>query len=72
MYFEFYSQGGVKLSSSAKILKESKLNMKKYCNITEYYEDSKDLDYLKTETIVTFLFLVKDKYIDENYFKYQI
>ena len=69
MYFEFYSQGGVKLSSSAKILKESKLNMKKYCNITEYYEDSKDLDYLKTETIALFFFLVKDKYIDENYFK---
>ena len=69
MYFEFYSQGGVKLSSSAKILKESKLNMKKYCNITEYYEDSKDLDYLKTETIALSFFLVKDKYIDENYFK---
>lgn len=69
MYFEFYSQGGVKLSSSAKILKESKLNMKKYCNITEYYEDSKDLDYLKTETIALFFFLVKDRYIDENYFK---
>lgn len=69
MYFEFYSQGGVKLSSSAKILKESKLNMKKYFNITEYYEDSKDLDYLKTETIALFFFLVKDKYIDENYFK---
>ena len=44
MYFEFYSQGGIKLSSSAKILKESKLNMKKYCNISEYYEDSKDLE----------------------------
>ena len=43
--------------------------MKKYCNITEYYEDSKDLDYLKTETIALFFFLVKDKYIDENYFK---
>lgn len=69
MYFEFYSQGGIKLSNSAKILKESKLNMKKYCNITEYYEDSKDLDYLKTETIALFFFLVKDKYIDENYFR---
>lgn len=69
MYFEFYSQGGVKLSSSAKILKESKLNMKKYCNITEYYEDSKDLDYLKTETIALFFFLVKEKYINESYFK---
>ncbi len=69
MYFEFYSQGGIKISSSAKILKESKLNMRKYCNITEYYEDSKDLDYLKTETIALFFFLVKEKYIDENYFK---
>lgn len=69
MYFEFYSQGGIKLSSSAKILKESKLNMKKYCNISEYYEDSKDLDYLKTETIALFFFLVKEKYIDEKYFK---
>ena len=69
MYFEFYSQGGIKLSSSAKILKESKLNMKKYCNISEYYEDSKDLDYLKTETIALFFFLVKEKYVDEKYFK---
>lgn len=69
MYFEFYSQGGINLSSSAKILKESKVNMKKYCNISEYYEGSKDLDFLKTETIALFFFLVKEKYINEEYFK---
>ncbi|EHO18538.1 hypothetical protein HMPREF9466_02495 [Fusobacterium necrophorum subsp. funduliforme 1_1_36S] len=68
-YFEFYEQGGIALSSSGKILKESKLNMKKYCNITEYYVDAKDLDYLKTETLSLFFFLIKEKYKRKDYFQ---
>lgn len=69
MYFEFYKEGGISLSNSSKILKGSKVNMKKYCEITEYYEDAKDLDYLKTETLGLFFFLAKDKYLNEDYFK---
>lgn len=69
IYFDFYKQGGVVLSSSGKILKESKLNMKKYCSINEFYENSKDLDFLKTETIALFFFLVKEKYLREDYFR---
>ena len=56
MYFEFYKDGGISLSNSSKILKASKVNMKKYCEITEYYDDAKDLDYLKTETLALFFF----------------
>ena len=69
MYFEFYKDGEISLSNSSKILKASKVNMKKYCEITEYYDDAKDLDYLKTETLALFFFLAKDKYINEDYFK---
>lgn len=69
IYFDFYRQGGIILSNSGKILKESKVNMKKYCNINEYYENSKDLDFLKTETIALFFFLVKEKYMNEDYFR---
>lgn len=68
-YFDFYEQGGLSLSSSGKILKESKLNMKKYCSITEYYSDAKDLDYLKTETLALFFFLIKDEYKTKKYFQ---
>lgn len=68
-YFDFYEHGGISLSSSGKILKESKLNMKKYCNITEYYIDAKDLDYLKTETLALFFFLVKEEYKTTEYFQ---
>ncbi len=69
LYFEFYNEGGISLSNSSKILKASKVNMKKYCNITEYYEDAKDLDFLKTETLALFFFLAKDEYVKEEYFK---
>ena len=69
IYFDFYKQGGIVLSNSGKILKESKVNMKKYCSINEYYENSKDLDFLKTETIALFFFLVKEKYMNESYFR---
>lgn len=69
IYYDFYRQGGVILSASGKILKESKINMKKYCNITEYYEEIKDLQYLKTETIGLFFHLIKDDYINYESFK---
>ncbi|MGL4688006.1 MAG: hypothetical protein ACRCVS_04890 [Fusobacteriaceae bacterium] len=69
IYYDFYKQGGVILSASGKILKESKINMKKYCNITEYYGDIKDLQYLKTETIGLFFHLIKDDYINYESFK---
>lgn len=69
MYFEFYKEGGISLSNSSKILKGSKVNMKKYCVITEYYQDAKDLDFLKTETLGLFFFLAKEKYLNKEYFK---
>jgi hypothetical protein len=68
-YYNFYKQGGVNLSSSGKILKESKNMMRKYCNISEFYENAKDLDYLKTESIALFFFLIKDKYLNNEFFK---
>lgn len=70
IYYNFYQQGGVSLSASGKILKESKINMKKYCNIQEYYDqDFKDLQYLKTETIGLFFHLIKDDFINHDTFK---
>lgn len=69
IYYDFYKQGGVVLSNSGKILKESKVNMKKYCNINEFYENSKDLDFLKTETIALFFFLLKEQYLKDEYFR---
>ena len=69
LYYNFYSQGNLSLSSSNKILKESKRNMHKYCSIDEYYTDSKDLDYLKTETIGLLFFLIKDEYLIPDTFR---
>ena len=69
LYYNFYSQGNLSLSSSNKILKESKRNMHKYCSIDEYYTDSKDLDYLKTETISLLFFLIKEKYLTPDTFR---
>lgn len=69
-YFEFYRDGNIKISNSSKLLKASKVNMKKYCKISEYYEDAKDLDYLKTEIIALFFELGELKYRkDDEYFK---
>ncbi|MGF6907003.1 hypothetical protein [Fusobacterium sp. PH5-44] len=70
IYLDCYNQGEISLSSNGKILKESKINMKKYCNITEYYNNSRDLDYLKTETIGLFFFLIKPEYRDIKYFNF--
>ena len=61
-YYSFYKDEKMQLSSSGKLLKESKNNMKKYCNIDEYYEGIKDLEFLKTETMGLFLFLFKSEY----------
>lgn len=70
LYYDFYKQGGLSLSSSGKILKESKISMKKYCNINEYYdEENKDLQYLKTETIALFFYLIKDDFLNSDTFK---
>ncbi|SJZ48638.1 hypothetical protein SAMN02745174_00721 [Cetobacterium ceti] len=69
IYYDFYKQGGMQLSSSGKLLKESKNNMKKYCEIDEFYEESKDLDYLKTETIALFFFLLKEEYLTDEFMR---
>ncbi len=69
IYFNFYSKGNLSLSSSNKILKESKRNMQKYCGIDEFYRDSKDLDYLKTETISLLFFLIKDEHLKLETFR---
>lgn len=68
-YYMFFKEDNIKLSASKKILKESKSNMKKYCNIVEYYSDIKDLEYLKTETMGLFLFFIKDRYVNDNFIK---
>lgn len=43
--------------------------MKKYCNIHEYYEGIKDLEFLKTETMGLFLFLFKDEYLNDEFIR---
>lgn len=68
-YFNFFNDGKLELSTSGKLLKASKTNMCKYCNIEEYYKDAKDLDFLKTETIALFFFLMKKEYLTKDYFK---
>lgn len=68
LYMEFLNSGEIRLSNSGKILKESKVNMLKHCNITEYYSDVKGLEQLKTETISLFLLALKEKYRDAKYF----
>ena len=68
-YFKFFADGKIELSSSGKILKSSKSSMCKYCNIKEYYQDEKDLSFLKTETIALFFFLLKDEYLNISYLK---
>ena len=71
VYLDCYKQGEINLSTNGKILKDSKINMKKYCNITEYYNNSRDLDYLKTETIALLFFMMKEEYKNEDYFNYE-
>lgn len=68
-YFNFFYDGKLQLSGSGKLLKASKNDMCKYCNIKEYYKDAKDLDFLKTETIALFFFLLKKEYLTREYFR---
>lgn len=68
-YYNFFNDGKLQLSGSGKLLKASKTNMCKYCNIEEYYKDAKDLDYLKTETIALFFFMIKKEYLTRDYFR---
>ena len=68
-YFTFFNDGKLQLSGSGKLLKASKNDMCRYCNIKEYYKDAKDLDFLKTETIALFFFLMKPEYLTREYFR---
>ncbi len=68
-YYSFFKDGKMQLSSSGKLLKESKNNMKKYCNIHEYYEGIKDLEFLKTETMGLFLFLFKEENLNDDFIR---
>ncbi len=68
-YFNFFNDGRLQLSSSGKLLKASKNDMCRYCNIKEYYTDAKDLDFLKTETIALFFFLMKKEFLTREYFR---
>ena len=69
MYYNFYIQGNISLSSSMKVLKESKKNMQKYCGISEFYNGSRDLDYLKTETIALLFSGMKEEHLNTELFK---
>lgn len=68
VYLEFAKSGFIRLSENEKILKDTKIEMLKYCNITEYYGDKKGLDYLKTENIAMFFLLLSEEYKNEKYF----
>ncbi len=67
IYYNFFKQSGISLSSSGKILKNIKINMMKYCNITEYYQDGKDLEQLKTENIALFFYLINEDTLIEKF-----
>jgi hypothetical protein len=71
LYLNFYNMDGIQLSSSNKLLKSVKKEMKKHCSIDEYYKEGGDLEYLKTETISLFLLSIKENYLVEEYFKIQ-
>ena len=42
--------------------------MQKHCEITEYYNDVKGLEFLKTETICLLFILLKKQYREKSYF----
>ena len=67
-YLDFYNSGENPISSSGKILKDFKKNMQKHCGITEYYNDVKGLEFLKTETLCLILTLLEKKYRVNTYF----
>lgn len=68
-YFNFFNDGKLELSSSGKLLKSSKIGMHKYCNIEEYYKNLNDLDFLKTETIALFFYILKKEYLNGTYLR---
>ena len=57
LYASYIEQGNLKYSkSTGKLLKSSLTQMAKYCNIEEFYDNTrKDLQYLKTPLIIDFL-----------------
>ena len=67
-YLDFYNSGENPISSSGKILKDFKRNMQKHCGITEYYNDVKGLEFLKTETLCLIFTLLEKKYRISSYF----
>lgn len=71
LYINFYKLDGITMSSSNKLLKSVKKEMKKQCDINEYYKDGGDLEYLKTETIALFLLSLNEDALKEEYFKIQ-
>lgn len=71
LYLNFYNMDEIKLSSSNKLLKSVKKEMKKHCSINEYYKEGGDLEYLKTETIALFLLTIKENFLVEEYFRIQ-
>ena len=68
-YFNFFNDGKLELSTSGKLLKSSKIGMHKYCNIEEYYKNLNDLDFLKTETIALFFYILKKEYLNGTYLR---
>lgn len=68
LYLDFSRSGAIKMTSTGKIMKDTKKNMLKHCNITEYYGDLKNLDLLKTENLCMFFELLDRKYQNETYF----
>ena len=67
-YLDFYNSGEIIISNAGKILKDSKKNMQKHCGISEYYNDVKGLEFLKTETICLILNLLEKQYRTSSYF----
>ena len=68
-YFNFFNDGKLELSTSGKLLKSSKIGMHKYCNVEEYYKNLNDLDFLKTETIALFFYILKKEYLNGTYLR---
>lgn len=66
-YVDFFLSGEINKSNDGKVLKESKRNIIKHCNITEYYEDLKNLEHLKAEIISLFLLIINEKYVNHKF-----
>ncbi len=67
-YQELFNQGKIMISGTGKVLKDSKKNIKKFCGITEYYENIKNLDLLKSEIVCIFLLLMNLTTREKDYF----